>query len=73
VLVWVGIKMIVSHAVFKIPTAISLGIVVSIIAVSIAASLWVSRGRPTVGAEQTPSDLQPSDPPHDERKDVLNP
>jgi hypothetical protein len=36
----------VSHAVFKIPTAISLGIVVSIIAVSIAASLWVSRSRP---------------------------
>ncbi|MFM9134060.1 MAG: TerC family protein [bacterium] len=39
VLVWVGIKMIVSHAVIKIPTGISLGIVVLIIAVSIGASL----------------------------------
>jgi len=45
VLVWVGIKMIVSHAVFKIPTAISLGIVIGIIAISVAASLWVSRGK----------------------------
>ena len=45
VLVWVGIKMIVSHAVFKIPTGISLGIVIAIIAVSVGASLWVSRSR----------------------------
>ena len=54
VLVWVGIKMIVSHAVFKIPTAISLGIVIAIIAISIAASLWVSRGKqePSAGSEQ---------------------
>jgi tellurite resistance protein TerC len=44
VLVWVGIKMIVSHAFFKIPTAISLGLVIGIIAVSVIASLWVSRG-----------------------------
>ncbi len=43
VLVWVGIKMIVSHAWFKIPTALSLGIVIAIIAVSIAASLWATR------------------------------
>ena len=43
VLVWVGIKMIVSHAVFKIPTAISLGVVIAIIAVSIIASLWSTR------------------------------
>jgi tellurite resistance protein TerC len=40
VLVWVGIKMIVSHAWFTIPTAISLGVVIAIIAVSIIASLW---------------------------------
>ncbi len=45
VLVWVGIKMIVSHAIFKIPTAISLGIVISIIAVAVTASLWASRSR----------------------------
>ena len=43
VLVWVGIKMIVSHAWFKIPTALSLGIVIAIIAVSILASLWSTR------------------------------
>lgn len=46
VLVWVGIKMIVSHALFKIPTALSLGVVIAIIAISIGASLWVSRGQP---------------------------
>jgi tellurite resistance protein TerC len=45
VLVWVGVKMIVSHAVFKIPTALSLGIVIVIIATSVAASLWASRQR----------------------------
>jgi len=45
VLVWVGIKMIVSHAWFKIPTAVSLGVVVAIIATSVIASLLVSRGR----------------------------
>jgi tellurite resistance protein TerC len=45
VLVWVGIKMIISHAVFKIPTALGLGMVIAIIAVSIGASLWVSRGQ----------------------------
>lgn len=43
VLVWVGIKMIVSHAWFKIPTALSLGIVIAIIATSIIASLVASR------------------------------
>lgn len=49
VLVWVGIKMIVSHAIFKIPTAVSLGIVIAIIAISIGASLWVSRQRVEAG------------------------
>jgi tellurite resistance protein TerC len=44
VLVWVGIKMIVSHAIFKIPTAISLGIVIAIIAASVVASLLATRG-----------------------------
>jgi tellurite resistance protein TerC len=43
VLIWVGIKMIISHAFFKIPTAISLGVVIVTIAVAIGASLWVSR------------------------------
>ena len=43
VLIWVGIKMIVSHAFVKIPTAISLGVVIVTIAIAIGASLWVSR------------------------------
>jgi len=49
VLVWVGIKLIVSHAWFKIPTALSLGIVIAIIATSIAASLLASRSKPESG------------------------
>ena len=43
VLVFVGIKMIVGHAFFKIPTAISLGVVVILIAVSVIASLVSTR------------------------------
>lgn len=45
VLIWVGIKMIIGHAFFKIPTAISLGIVVVLIATSIVASLMVTRNQ----------------------------
>ena len=71
VLVWVGIKMIVSHAVFKIPTAISLGIVVPIIAVSIAASQWASRDKRVEAPSEAPTpDGQAS---VDDRKDVVNP
>ncbi len=44
VLVWVGVKMIVSHGWFSIPTALSLGIVLAILAVSIIASLVKTRG-----------------------------
>ena len=62
VLVWVGVKMIFSQAVFKVPTAISLGIVISIIAVSIAASLWVSRDKSASTAED--SDNPRKDVPH---------
>ena len=45
VLIWVGIKMIVGHAFFKIPTAISLGIVIVLITTSIVASLLVTRDK----------------------------
>ena len=38
ILVWVGIKMIVSHAFFKIPTWVSLVVITGVIAVSIIAS-----------------------------------
>jgi tellurite resistance protein TerC len=43
VLVWVGIKMIVSHAFVTIPTLVSLGVVVVIIATSVVASLLATR------------------------------
>lgn len=38
ILVWVGIKMIVSHAFFKIPTSISLAVIVGVMAIAITAS-----------------------------------
>lgn len=38
ILVWVGIKMIVSHAFFKIPTSISLSVIVVVMTVAIVAS-----------------------------------
>jgi tellurite resistance protein TerC len=43
VLVWVGVKMIVSHAFFKIPTLLSLGVVVLVITTSIVLSLRATR------------------------------
>lgn len=43
VLIWVGIKMIVGHAIYQIPTAISLAVVIVLIATSIAASLLVTK------------------------------
>lgn len=58
VLVWVGVKMIVSHAIFKIPTAISLGIVIAIIATSVIASLVATRGK------EEPDKLDEKDPSH---------
>jgi tellurite resistance protein TerC len=59
VLVWVGIKMIVSHAWFTIPTAISLGVVIAIIAVSIIASLWSTRRTATPdGDREEASDVR---------------
>ena len=39
VLVWVGIKMIVSHAFFKIPTSLSMGVIIAVMTVAIVASL----------------------------------
>jgi tellurite resistance protein TerC len=38
ILVWVGIKMIVSHAFFKIPTSLSLSVIVVVMTVAIVAS-----------------------------------
>lgn len=41
ILVWVGIKMIVSHAFFKIPTGISLAVIIGVMAIAIVASVKV--------------------------------
>ncbi len=43
VLIWVGIKLVLQVDVYKMPTWLSLGVVAVIIAVSIAASLFVTR------------------------------
>ena len=45
VLVWVGIKMVVGHAWFDIPTLVSLAVVVLVLALSIVASLVATRQR----------------------------
>ncbi len=39
ILLWVGIKMIVGHAFIKIPTALSLGVIVAVLTVAIVASI----------------------------------
>lgn len=53
VLVWVGVKMIVSHAIVKIPTVLSLGIVVAIITASVVASLLATRTAASAGEAPT--------------------
>ncbi len=44
VLIWVGVKMIIGHAFFEIPTVISLGVVIALIAGSVIASLIATKG-----------------------------
>jgi tellurite resistance protein TerC len=39
ILLWVGMKMIVSHAFFKIPTLVSLSVIVAVLTVAIVASV----------------------------------
>ena len=57
VLIWVGIKMFLKIDLFYIPTAVSLAVVVSIITVSVLASLRATRGQ---GRKPLP---HPVDPP----------
>ena len=64
VLVWVGVKMIVSHGIVKIPTGISLGVVIAILAVAVGASLWASRGGDARMAES------PRDPAAEPQREV---
>ena len=45
VLVWVGIKMVIGHAWFDIPTLVSLAVVVLLLAASVVASLVATRQR----------------------------
>jgi tellurite resistance protein TerC len=58
VLVWVGIKMIVGHAFVPIPTLLSLGVVVAIIATSVVASLLATRDH--ASAEAATDELRES-------------
>jgi tellurite resistance protein TerC len=44
ILVWVGIKMAM-HDFYKVPTTISLTVILSVISISILASLWKTRGQ----------------------------
>ncbi|MEY4714288.1 MAG: hypothetical protein RIQ37_618 [Actinomycetota bacterium] len=53
VLVWVGIKMAL-HDFFKVPTTVSLGVILLIITVSIVASLRVTKGQPAHAPEVAP-------------------
>jgi len=65
ILIWVGIKMAL-HDVLKVPTPLSLGVIIAVIAVAVIASLWKNRheGRhapevetPAFFAKATPSDI----------------
>ena len=47
VLVWVGIKMIVSHGFVTIPTTVSLGVIAVILTAAVVASLVATRSRPS--------------------------
>jgi tellurite resistance protein TerC len=57
VLVWVGVKMLLKIDVFYIPTAVSLAVIVTILGVSVLASLRATRGQGRRSVEA------PADPP----------
>lgn len=50
VLIWVGIKMLLGHTAFAIPTVAGLAVIVVIIATSIGVSLWATRSGGPQGA-----------------------
>lgn len=52
ILSFIGIKMLLSHTDYAIPTVISLGVIVTTITVAISASLWVTRKKPAEPAPQ---------------------
>ena len=61
VLVWVGVKMIISHGIVKIPTTISLGVVIAIIATSVIASLIATRHRGASADDEPASSVTSAD------------
>ncbi|MDR6637956.1 TerC family protein [Paenarthrobacter nitroguajacolicus] len=56
VLIWVGIKMLLKIDIYYIPTPISLAVIAAILGVSIAASLWATRGQ---GRRELPAPAKP--------------
>jgi tellurite resistance protein TerC len=68
VLVWVGIKMLLLVDIYKIPTTLSLAVVLAIIAISITASLVKTRGTTApefIGQEPHGTSESSSPPPQD--------
>ena len=61
VLVWVGTKLVLQVDVYKIPTWVSLGVVASIITVSIVASLRATAGRAPSDPEPEPTPVLSND------------
>ena len=58
ILVWVGIKMGL-HDIWKVPTTLSLGIIITILTVAIVASFVASKNRPAVGVPEKPKHAVP--------------
>ncbi|WP_258805443.1 TerC family protein [Pseudarthrobacter sp. NS4] len=56
VLIWVGIKMLLKIDVYYIPTQVSLAVIAAILSVSVAASLWATRGQ---GRRPLPAPARP--------------
>ncbi|MFP5367270.1 MAG: TerC family protein [Actinomycetes bacterium] len=55
VLIWVGIKMFLKIDIYYIPTPVSLAVIAVILSVSVAASLWATRGQ---GRQPLPAPAQ---------------
>lgn len=60
VLVWVGVKIIVSHAWFPIPTLLGLGVVLAILATSIIASLLATARSAAIAPHDDPTAPHPT-------------
>jgi tellurite resistance protein TerC len=56
VLIWVGVKMLLKIDIYYIPTPLSLAVIATILGVSIAMSLWATRGQ---GRRELPTPAKP--------------